>query len=569
MLLVLLLSGLGQAAATIAVAVSVPLLMDAAGTRNGAVLFAVLVALATIVGALRWIERVWSEHLGQDYAHEVRMGLLRHALTQFTTPSLGVTSARTTNDLSMIRNWISLGIAPLVVAGPLLAGALLALALLDPWLAAAAALPIGVLIAAVAVISPIARRRATRLRKARGRLAATVGDTVPAASAIRHDGGVDRELRRMHTLSRRVGRHAVSRAHTAGGLRGVAAGVATLTMIVVTATGAWLAIPATEIATALIVVGVMATPLSDLGRVAEYRQSFLAAETIIAPLLDDAARTEAREAAMERAATHLRRPDAGPIHPGVLHVADLTVTGSDERSRTVPELVALPGDRIVVDAGDPMLVEAALAVLTDPAIGASRAWVDLAGYRLLELPARARRSIVGSATEGVPLNRGTIARAVRYRVPGTSAPVDRELARVGLDGVVAALPDGERTELRSGGIPLSGSQRARLQVARALHGDPPLVVLDRIDADLGPAGCADVRQALADHPGIIVVVSEQPANLLDGWRTWDLSGLVDGEVDPDGRRSDRDDARRVDRARIAGAVPHRVPQQAVAAHARR
>jgi ABC-type transport system involved in cytochrome bd biosynthesis fused ATPase/permease subunit len=43
--------------------------------------------------------------------------------------------------------------------------------------------------------------------------------------------------------------------------------------------------------------------------------------------------------------------------------------------------------------------------------------------------------------------------------------------------------------LQRGGEPLSGSDRARLQIARATLGNPPLLLLNHVDFDLGPEGC--------------------------------------------------------------------------------
>jgi ABC-type protease/lipase transport system fused ATPase/permease subunit len=99
------------------------------------------------------------------------------------------------------------------------------------------------------------------------------------------------------------------------------------------------------------------------------------------------------------------------------------------------------------------------------------------------------------------------------------------LAAVGLAERVAALPQGERTSLRRGGEPLTRQEIARLWIARAMLGQPALLVLDHVDDDLGTDGRAMLRRQLADYPGVVVLATDRPDEVLDaeqGWREWGL-----------------------------------------------
>ena len=105
-------AGLGQAAAAGVSAhfFTHALTRSAPGTRG--LLFGALVAAAVTVGGLRMAERVLSERLSQDYVHQIRLGLIRRNLADGKVRSLGVAVARTTNDLTSVKNWISQGVAP-------------------------------------------------------------------------------------------------------------------------------------------------------------------------------------------------------------------------------------------------------------------------------------------------------------------------------------------------------------------------------------------------------------------------------------------------------------------------
>src|SRR5262245_45537111 len=105
--------------------------------RSTTWLVLLLVLTAVVIGVLRMVERVLTEWLSQDYVHDVRLDLVRRNLTDGLQSSLGVAVTRTSNDLTSVKNWISMGIAPLVVDVPLIAVATVAVGLLHPVFALA------------------------------------------------------------------------------------------------------------------------------------------------------------------------------------------------------------------------------------------------------------------------------------------------------------------------------------------------------------------------------------------------------------------------------------------------
>ena len=67
-----------------------------------------------------------------------------------------------------------------------------------------------------------------------------------------------------------------------------------------------------------------------------------------------------------------------------------------------------------------------------------------------------------------------------------------------------------RAEARRGGEPLAPAQVALLQVARATLGDPPLLLLDHVDAALDDVGRARLRALVEGYPGVVVMATEHP-----------------------------------------------------------
>lgn len=174
------------------------------------------------MGATKYAERVLAERLGQDYVRELRGRLVSSALGGEGNPSLGITIARTTNDLTSIRSWVAQGIAPLVAAVPLVVGSVVVLALLHWTLAAATLMPLLMLALVLALVARRAYARARVLRRARGRLASRLADTLHARDGILATGGQHREQRRIDEDSRRVVDAAVARSRAAGVLQAAA-----------------------------------------------------------------------------------------------------------------------------------------------------------------------------------------------------------------------------------------------------------------------------------------------------------------------------------------------------------
>lgn len=82
--------------------------------------------------------------------------------------------------------------------------------------------------------------------------------------------------------------------------------------------------------------------------------------------------------------------------------------------------------------------------------------------------------------------------------------------------LIVRLPDGYRTALGPMGTAISGGQRQRLGLARALYGNPFLVVLDEPNANLDPEGEAALTaaiEAVKRRGGIAVVIAHRPSAL--------------------------------------------------------
>ena len=126
---------------------------------------------------------------------------------------------------------------------------------------------------------------------------------------------------------------------------------------------------------------------------------------------------------------------------------------------------------------------------------------------------------VGYLPQDVELFAGTVAENIaRF---DEEADAQTILAAAGLAAVhelIVSLPKGYETRIGEPGAELSPGQQQRIALARALYGNPFLVVLDEPDASLDMEGQQALAQAISGvraRGGIVVVISHRP-NVLDG-----------------------------------------------------
>jgi ABC-type protease/lipase transport system fused ATPase/permease subunit len=124
---------------------------------------------------------------------------------------------------------------------------------------------------------------------------------------------------------------------------------------------------------------------------------------------------------------------------------------------------------------------------------------------------------IGFVSQQVELFDGTVAQNIARMAASPDGAAVVEAARsAGAHEMILQLPSGYDTQIGESGASLSAGQRQRIALARALFGDPFLLVLDEPNSNLDAVGEASLQQALQNakaRGAVVVVIAHRPSVL--------------------------------------------------------
>jgi ATP-binding cassette, subfamily C, bacterial CydC len=466
-------------------------------------------------GVFRYAERLASHDAAFRILADIRVRtfqrLERLAPAGLRTLRPGDLLARLVSDVDATQDLFLRGVAPPVAALLAGTGAVIACLLILP--ASGLALAAGLLAAGALVpwlAAVRARRTGQHLAPARGEFTASFTDLLAGAADLHAFGAAEPAVARAAGSGAelaRMERRAASGMGLGTGLSSAAAGLTV-----------W----------AVLGLAVAATGTGALTRVplAVVTLTALAAFEAVTALPAAAIQLGQARTSAARVTSVLDAPD--PVRDPA---APLPLPAGPVRVRLRGACVRYePGGPLALDGLDLDLVPGRRVALIGPS-GAGKSTVAAVLLRFCELSAGTAtlngqtlsayaaddvRTVIGGCAQDPHIFDTTIAGNLRLARP---AATDEQLAsaanRAGLLPWITSLPLGWDTPVGAHGTAISGGQRQRLALARALLADPPLMVLDEPTAHLDP----DSRRALTAD---ILTVTQGRATLLI---THELDGL--------------------------------------------
>jgi len=230
---------------------------------------------------------------------------------------------------------------------------------------------------------------------------------------------------------------------------------------------------------------------------------------------------DARRAWIRLKATLAARPSAArkttlPDPTGALAAQDLFYIAPNAAFGTEPILKRLT---FTIHAGESVAVvgpsgagKSTLAKLLVGALQPSGGAVRIDGADLRNWDDSQRGRHVGYLAQAAELFPGTIAQNIaRFDAEADDAAIVDAARRAGAHEAIGALRDGYQTQVTA---TLSGGERQRIALARALYGNPRLLVLDEPNTHLDGAGEAalEATLAVARAAGVtMIVITHRPS----------------------------------------------------------
>ncbi|GAA1535195.1 hypothetical protein GCM10009827_061780 [Dactylosporangium maewongense] len=451
-------------------------------------------------GVLRYVERV----TGHDAAFRVLGGLRVQAYRRLERLApAGIAAfrrgdlvARLVDDVESVLDVIARVLLPIAVAAVTGAATVLLVGGLLP--VAGAVLAAGLLVVAVGVPvlqSAAVRRADARLAPLRGALAAGTVDLMEGLPELIAHGAAGDALAALDRTDRQL-LTAARRSSAAAGLSAAVTALCTgLSVLAGLAAGA-VAVRAGTLPGELLAVVVL-TPLAvfeTVGTIPAAAQRLAAARAALGRLAEIAAAAD---------------PAPDPIEPAPLPAGPPTVRLEGVSAGWTPGQVVVrdvsltlrPGRRVALvgpSGAGKSTVAALLLRWLDPVAGR----VTLNDVDVRDLRSDDLRRVVGYLGDDAYLFDTTIEANLRIGRPGaTQAALETALTAARLLDWVRTLPAGLDTPVGEHGVTLSGGQRRRLALARALLADFPVLILDEPTEHLDEATAAALTRDLLTATG--------------------------------------------------------------------
>lgn len=171
-------------------------------------------------------------------------------------------------------------------------------------------------------------------------------------------------------------------------------------------------------------------------------------------------------------------------------------------------------------------------------------WPNVSGEVLLDgLPINSWNRVelgphLGYLPQDTELFEGTIAANISRFGEVDSEKIIEAAKRAGLHEMILRFPKGYDTPIGEAGGMLSGGQRQRIGLARAVYGDPNLVLLDEPNANLDDAGEAALARTVADlkqRGKTVILITHRPSAIASADR---LVIMRDGRIQLQGPREE-------------------------------
>ncbi len=432
--------------------------------------------------------------LGEKFIFDLRVRLYAYlqkmSLSFFERTSTGELMSRVTNDLSALEHFVTHGSALTAVDFMRLIGGAIILFVLDWRLAALVMLPVPILALAFrhynTKIRPVYRRVRARL----GDINAKLQDNLSGIRVIQAFAREDIEYKRFSRQSERYYRARVKGIRYWSIFFPAIRFFGAMGTVIVLGVGSLMVVNGQlSLGTMVAFIAYIATiydPINRLTEVDNIFQEAIAAGERIFELLDEAMEVKDAPNAIEL-----------PVIRGQM-VFDRVYFkyGSGDQVLHDVSFSMAPGE-VVALVGPSGAGKTSIANLICRFYDPVKGRVAIDGYDLRDIKMNSLRRQVAVVLQDSFLFNNTVAENLHYGKPDASRDELIAAARAAnAHDFIIQLPDGYETEIGERGVKLSGDQKQRLALARAILADPRILILDEATSSVDAEAEYLIQQAL-------------------------------------------------------------------------
>jgi ATP-binding cassette subfamily B protein len=464
---------------------------DATGLpRIALLMLAAFLANNMFQGASSWLMAGISQRALKKLRRDLFERLQTLPMSFFERTPSGELMSRLTNDIDAVNQAVAQNVTSLLASVLSMSGILIAMFVLDRWLALASLLVVPIMLWFTRFVAVFTRKGFTELQKHLGRLNGVMEESIGAqkiVSVFRRNESVMEAFRAENENVYRAGVYANTYALL---LMPLTAVLGNLFVIVLAGLGGWLALQG------LVTVGIIATfinygqnfvqPLRQLSTLYNTLQAALAGAERVFETLDVAPESDDAPAARELPAV---RGEVRFDHVTFGHRPGTTVIDDMSLEAKPGQIVALVG---ATGAGKTTIIN-----LLTRFYEIDRGTISIDGTDIRALKKSELRRKLGLVLQDTYLFGASVMDNIRYgRLDASDDDVVRAAQMADADHFIRQLPKGYDTVLSERAGNLSQGQRQLLAIARTLLADPAILVLDEATSSVDTRTEARIQKSL-------------------------------------------------------------------------
>ena len=464
---------------------------DAAGLlRISMIMLVVYIFSNLFQAAASWVMARVSQQALNKLRHDLFDHLQSLSIGYYDTHSAGELMSRLTNDIEAINQAVSQNVTSLLASVLSLVGILIAMFVLNPWLALATLLVVPIMLWFTEFVAKYTRKGFRELQKHLGGLNSVIEESISGqkvVKAFRRNQSVIDAFREQNEAVYHASVYANTYAFMLMPLTNV---LGNFFVIVLAGLGGWLALEG------LVSVGMIATFIV-------YGQNYIQPLRQLANMYNS---IQAALAGSERVFEIIDTPPETPDPVGVLPLPAVKGHVSFEQVGFGyhPEVPIIKGMSLEAKAGQTIALvgptgagkTTVINLLTRfYEIQSGRISVD--GLDIRQMPKADLRRSLGLVLQDTFLFADTVIENIRYgRLEASDQEVIQAAELADADHFIRQLPQGYQTLLTERASNLSQGQRQLLAIARAILADPAILILDEATSSVDTRTEARIQKSL-------------------------------------------------------------------------